>query len=157
MPTNTMPKIAVVQGSVAGGRTSAKTASWLEKLKNPRVIYWASTALVCAVMLFSAVNFNLKNPLGPMKGAFTHLGYPSYFRIELTIAKFLGVAALLIPIVPRKVKEFAYAGFAITLTSASIAHFSVGDPVIFVIDPLLFLVALIVSYRYFGTVAREAS
>jgi hypothetical protein len=84
-----------------------------------------------------------------MKGAFTHLGYPSYFRIELTIAKFLGVAALLIPIVPRKVKEFANAGFAITLTFASTAHFSVGDPLQFVTDPLVFLVALIVSYRYF--------
>src|SRR4051794_14462946 len=38
-----------------------------------------------------------ENPLGPMKGAFVHLGYPSCFRIELTIAKTLGVLALLIP------------------------------------------------------------
>jgi hypothetical protein len=114
------------------------------------VIYWTTTGLVCAVMVFSAVNFNLANPIGPMKGAFRHLGLPDYFRIELTAAKALGVLALLIPQVPRKVKEFAYAGFAITLASASIAHFSVGDPIMFVADPLLFLCALVVSYRYFS-------
>jgi hypothetical protein len=54
-----------------------------------------------------------------------------------------------VPAVPRKVKEFAYFGFGITLVSASIAHFSVGDPALFVIDPLLFLSALTVSYALF--------
>jgi hypothetical protein len=53
-------------------------------------------------MAFSAVNFNLKEPLGPMKGAFTHLGYPSYFRIDLTVARALGILALVLPGVPRK-------------------------------------------------------
>jgi hypothetical protein len=125
--------------------------------KRERVIYWLSTGAVCAVMVFSAINFNLKVPLGPMKGAFRHLGYPDYFRIELTIAKALGVLALLIPIVPIKVKEFAYAGFAITLASASIAHFSVGDPALFVIDPLFFLTALIVSYVGFRKMTRFGS
>ena len=113
------------------------------------IIYWLTTGAVCAVMAFSAVNFNLKEPLGPMKGAFTHLGYPSYFRIELTTAKVLGVLALLVPGVPLTVKEFAYFGFGITLVSASIAHFSVGDAALFVIDPLLFLSALIASYALF--------
>jgi hypothetical protein len=117
--------------------------------KREAVIYWITTGAVCAVMAFSAVNFNLDEPLGPMKGAFTHLGYPSYFRIELTTAKALGVLALLMPGIPRKVKEFAYFGFGITLVSASIAHFAVGDPALFVIDPLLFLTALIASYTLF--------
>lgn len=125
--------------------------------KRERVIYWLATGAVCAVMVFSAINFNLEVPLGPMKGAFKHLGYPDYFRIELTIAKALGVLALLIPIVPIKVKEFAYAGFAITLASASIAHFSVGDPALFVIDPLFFLTALIVSYVGFQKMIRSGS
>jgi hypothetical protein len=117
--------------------------------RRDRVVYWITTSAVCGVMAFSAVNFNLKEPLGPMKGAFVHLGYPSYFRIELTAAKVLGVIAMLVPRVPAKVKEFAYFGFGITLVSASIAHYSVGDPALFVIDPLLFLGALIASYRIF--------
>ena len=117
--------------------------------KKDKVIYGIATGLVCAVMAYSAVNFNLKNPLGPMKGAFRHLGYPDYFRIELTAAKALGVLALLLPGLPRKVREFAYAGFAITLVSAAIAHFSVGDAWYFGVDPLFFLAALVTSYVYF--------
>ena len=42
------------------------------------------------------------------------------------MAKLLGVVLLLAP-VPARLKEWAYAGFAITLASALIAHFSVGD------------------------------
>ena len=57
---------------------------------------------------------------------FTHLGFPDYFRVELSWAKFLGVALILAPL-PARLKEWAYAGFAITLGSALIAHFSVGD------------------------------
>jgi hypothetical protein len=55
------------------------------------------------------------------------------------------------------VKEFAYAGFAITLVSASIAHFSSGDGPLFVIDPLLFLGALAVSYWYFNRLKTSES
>ena len=74
--------------------------------------------------------------------------------MELTIAKILGVLALLIPAVPFKVKEFAYAGFAITLVSAAIAHFGRGDAsnlsVLYVVDPLVFFCLLVISYYYFN-------
>jgi hypothetical protein len=53
------------------------------------------------------------------------------------------------PTVPHKIKEFAYFGFGITLISASIAHFSSGDSIMFIVDPLIFLVALAVSYLHF--------
>ncbi len=42
--------------------------------------------------------FQSEGTAGPDEGAFVHLGYPSYLRIELTIAKALGVLALLLPI-----------------------------------------------------------
>jgi hypothetical protein len=126
------------------------------KLTNrERVIYRTTTGLVCAVMIFSIINFIFNDhfpfPNGP-EGAFVHLGLPHYFKIELTTAKILGVLALLIPKVPFKVKEFAYFGFGITLFSAGIAHLARGDArlsVLFVIDPLFFLSLLIVSYFYF--------
>jgi hypothetical protein len=115
-----------------------------------------STGLVLAVMLFSIVNFVFNDhfpfPNGP-EGAFAHLGFPPYFKAELTIAKILGVLALLIPAVPLKVKESAYVGFAITLVSAAIAHFGRGDArnlsVLYVVDPLVFFCLLSVSYYYF--------
>jgi hypothetical protein len=116
-------------------------------MKKNRIIYWTTTGIVCAVMTYSAINFSLSDPLST--GSFAHLRLPDYFKVELTIAKILGVLALLVPNVPPKIKEFAYFGFAITLISASIAHYSVGDGILNVIDPLLFLAALIVSYLYF--------
>ena len=120
-----------------------------------KLIYRTTTGIVCAVMIFSIINFIFNDHFpfrnGP-EGAFVHLGLPGYFKIELTTAKILGVLALLIPTVPFKMKEFAYFGFGITLMSASIAHFARGDArlsVFFPIDPLLFLGILIVSYFYF--------
>ena len=133
------------------------TARASGKLTNrERLIYRTTTGLVLAVMVFSIVNFVFNDhfpfPNGP-EGAFAHLGFPPYFKVELTVAKILGVLALLIPAVPFKMKEFAYAGFAITLLSASIAHYARGDArlsVLFIIDPLVFLGLLIVSYVYFA-------
>src|SRR5882724_6750183 len=85
--------------------------------------YWIVTALFCLQMSFTAYA-QLRLP--EVAEAFTHLGFPAYFRVELSWAKLLGVALLLAP-VPARLKEWAYAGFAINLASALIAHFSMGD------------------------------
>jgi len=122
-------------------------------IQRDRIVYWITTGIVCAVMVYSILNFTLFDRFPFPEGGFVHLGLPDYFRAELTIAKILGVSALLIPGVPVKIKEFAYFGFAITLISASIAHFSSSDArisVLFIIDPLIFLVLLAVSYFYFN-------
>ena len=85
--------------------------------------YWIATALFCLQIGFTAYA-QLRLP--QVAEAFTRLGFPNYFRVELSCAKFLGVVVLLAP-VPARLKEWAYAGFAITLGSALIAHLSVGD------------------------------
>jgi len=87
------------------------------------LIYWIATALFCLQIGFTAY---AQLSLPQVAQAFTHLGFPAYFRVELAWAKLLGVVLLLAP-VPARLKEWAYAGFAITLVSALIAHFSVGD------------------------------
>ena len=87
------------------------------------IVYWIVTALFCLQMTFTAYA-QLRLP--QVAQAFIHLGFPAYFRVELSWAKFLGVVLLLAP-VPARLKEWSYAGFAITLASALIAHFSVGD------------------------------
>ena len=91
--------------------------------KGKTVVYWIVTALFCLQMSFTAYT-QLRVP--QVAEAFTHLGFPGYFRVELSWAKLLGVILMLAP-VPARVKEWAYAGFAITLASALIAHLSVGD------------------------------
>jgi hypothetical protein len=77
--------------------------------------------------------------------AFTRLGFPNgYFRWELSLAKLVGVAVLVVPMVPSRgffymIKEWAYAGFAINLVSAIIAHLSISD------RPLAFLPSTLTS------------
>ena len=85
--------------------------------------YWIVTALFCLQMGFTAYA-QLRLP--QVAQMFTHLGFPEYFRVELSWVKLLGVVVLLTPVSSR-LKEWAYAGFAITLASALIAHFAVGD------------------------------
>ncbi len=85
--------------------------------------FWIATALFCLQISFTAYA-QLRLP--QVAEAFTHLGFPGYFRVELSLAKLAGVLLLLAP-VPARLKEWAYAGFAINLVSAVIAHVSVGD------------------------------
>jgi hypothetical protein len=87
------------------------------------IVYWTVTALFCLQMGSSAIA-QLRLP--QVAEAFTHLGFPGYFRVELSWAKLLGVLLMLAP-VPARLKEWAYAGFAINLASALIAHLAVGD------------------------------
>ena len=85
--------------------------------------FWIATALFCLQIGFTAYA-QLRLP--QVAEAFTRLGFPDYFRVQLSLAKLLGVVLLLAP-VPARLKEWAYAGFAITLGSALIAHLAVGD------------------------------
>ncbi|HTZ57969.1 MAG TPA: DoxX family protein [Acidobacteriaceae bacterium] len=87
------------------------------------VLYWIATGLFCLQMSFT-VYAQLHLP--QVAQEFTRLGYPGYFRVELSWAKILGVVVLLAP-VPARLKEWAYAGFAITLVSALMAHFAIGE------------------------------
>jgi hypothetical protein len=87
------------------------------------IAYWIATAVFCLQMGFTAYA-QLRLP--QVAEMFTHLGFPAYFRVELSWAKLLGVVLLLAP-VPSRLKEWAYAGFAIDIASALIAHFAVGD------------------------------
>jgi hypothetical protein len=78
--------------------------------------------------------------------AFRQLGFHSAsFRVELSWAKILGIAVLLLP-VPARIKEWAYAGFGIVCVSAFIAHVSAGQGVEQWIWATVALVVLAVSY-----------
>jgi DoxX-like family len=101
---------------------------YLPDLRMPRtkgivIGFWSVTALFCLQISFTAYA-QLRLP--QVAEAFHHLGFPAYFRVELAWAKLLGVVLLFAP-VPARLKEWAYAGFAINLGSALIAHLAVGD------------------------------
>jgi len=88
--------------------------------------FWIFTALFCLEMTFTAYWELLRLP--DAAHAFARLGFPAAsFRAELSLAKIAGVIVLLIPTLPARLKEWAYAGFAFNLVSALIAHFSIHD------------------------------
>ena len=87
--------------------------------------FWIFTALFCLEMTFTAY-YELASP--GVGENFARLGFSNHsFHVELSVAKVLGVLALLVPMVPARLKEWAYAGFIINLVSALIAHLSMGD------------------------------
>src|SRR5205809_8084222 len=57
--------------------------------KAKTIVYWIVTALFCLQMSFTAYA-QLRLP--QVAEAFTHLGFPAYFRVELSWAKLLGGA-----------------------------------------------------------------
>jgi hypothetical protein len=105
---------ALEKPALVGAKTAAKTTT---------AVYWVVTGLFCLQMGFTAYA-QLRLP--QVADAFKHLGFPPYFRVELSLAKMLGVVLLLVPVPPR-LKEWAYAGFAIDIGSAIIAHVASGD------------------------------
>jgi hypothetical protein len=91
--------------------------------KGTLIGFWIVTALFCLQIGFTAYA-QLRLP--QVADAFKHLGFPAYFRVQLAWAKLLGVILLLAPVAPR-LKEWTYAGFAINIACALMAHLSVGD------------------------------
>lgn len=111
--------------------------------KKMKIAYRLSTGLLVFMMVASGFAYFTAPE---MAENFTKLGFPSYFRIELGIAKILGALVLVIPVVPKLVKEWVYAGFTITFVSAFIAHLSIGDPLVVSIPPLVGLMIMMTSY-----------
>jgi hypothetical protein len=111
-----------MSGSAKGEMTMKSQVSVASK--GTRIAYWVFTALFALQMGFTAYA-QLRIP--EVAEVFAHLGYPEYFRIQLSWMKLAGVVVLLLPMAPARLKEWAYAGFAIVLSSALIAHLAMGD------------------------------
>ena len=93
-------------------------------MKAERVIGWTVTGLMAALLLLSAIPDLLRVP-GAV-AVIMHLGYPPCLLVFLGTAKTLGVAAVLVPGVP-KLKEWAFAGLTFDVSGALYSHLSVGD------------------------------
>ena len=117
----------------------------LKGMKRNKITYWVSTGLFCAFLLLTGISY-LTDP--KFVDVFKHFGFPQYFRVELAVAKILGALVLLIPQMGLRLKEWAYAGFGITLISGLIAHLNSGDPAGNIINVLFWCALLVISYIY---------
>jgi len=120
------------------------------------IAFWIVTGLFCLEMIFTAYYELLVLPEAAQ--AFSRLGFPAdYFRVELSWAKVVGVAALVIPSVPARLKEWAYAGFAINLVSALIAHISISDSAVAFVPSTLTSLLWVLSYFFWRRLSESAT
>lgn len=112
-------------------------------MKTTKIIFWTTTTLI---FLFEGVMPALFSQTEMGKEGIRHLGYPAYFGLLVLVFKLAGSVALIIPKIPARIKEWAYAGFAFEFISAAVSHCAVDGFDGQTIFPLIFLGILIASY-----------
>ena len=80
-------------------------------MKKHQIIFWITTSII---FLMEGVMPALTSQSEMAKEGIKHLGYPEYFGNVLVVFKVLGTLALMIPMIPKRLKEWAYAGFIFT-------------------------------------------
>lgn len=113
------------------------------KFKRLSILYWLLTVLVAVIMGFAGVIllFRLDGSLKVLR----HLGYPVYFSTLIGITRLAGSAAILLP-VPKGLREWAYAGLTFDIMATIFSILSSGLPVVSIVQPVIILIALEVSY-----------
>ncbi|MBU2974599.1 DoxX family protein [Zobellia sp. B3R18] len=93
-------------------------------MKKNKIIYWASTILLCALFIMGAMMYIFNYPRA--EGFFISLGFPTWIIYPLAILKILAPIAILTK-KSNFLKELAYAGFLFDAVLAFFAHLMVSD------------------------------
>ena len=107
------------------------------------IAFWVTTIFGPASFVIGGYLHLTRDP--QVMATLAHLGYPAYFATILGTWKLLGATAIVVPGLPR-LKELAYAGFFFDLTGAAATRAFVGDGVIDILAPLLFLALVAASW-----------
>ncbi len=113
--------------------------------KTNNIVYWISTIIFSALMIFSALGGLQPTPQA-IQLIHDSLGYPVYFIQFISIAKLLGAIIILIPGSGR-IKDWAYAGLFFDLAGAiysGIAASGKFDPLM--LTMLIWILPRILSY-----------
>ena len=112
-------------------------------MKRDKVIFWVTTGII---FLFEGVMPAFTSQTEMAKEGIKHLGYPEYFGVMFAVFKVLGALTLIIPQIPKRIKEWAYAGFAIDFISAFVSLWVVDGVKPMTFFPLVFVGILSASY-----------
>ena len=114
--------------------------------KTNNIIFWVATIfIVISEGIIPALTFRTQLA----REGISHLGYPEYFGAMIVGFRILGVLALILPQTPTRIKEWAYAGFAIEFISASVSYVAVDGLTFYCIIPLISMAVLMMSYFTF--------
>ncbi|HEY1040636.1 MAG TPA: DoxX family protein [Bacteroidia bacterium] len=114
-------------------------------MKKYKIIFWFSTTIIflweglmpLSTLLFAPQYVNVGTK---------PLGYPDYFAYALIICKVLGSTAIMLPKLPPKLREWAYAGLTFNLIFAVISHMAVDKNITFILMPIVVGAILAASY-----------
>ena len=112
-------------------------------MKKTKIVYWICTIFI---FLLEGVMPALTANSELAKQGISHLGYPDYFRVLLTVFKVIGSLLLILPFIKGRVKEWAYAGFTFNFISAAVSHTVVEGFNGQTVFPIVILGILAVSY-----------
>jgi hypothetical protein len=115
-------------------------------MKRHKIIFWISTAFLFLFEGMMPLSTLFFAPEQATAGT-VYLSFPAYFAYVLIAFKVGGSMLLVIPHLPRQIKEWTYAGFAFNFICASVSHFVVDGITFVSFFPLIILVILIVSYN----------
>jgi uncharacterized protein YjeT (DUF2065 family) len=120
-------------------------------MKKNKIIFWIATGFI---FLFEGVMPALTSQSEMAKEGIRHLGYPEYFGTLLAIFKVAGSLILVIPQIPNRLKEWAYAGFGFDFIFAFLSHVAVDGFSATAFFPLVILAILAVSYVYYHKIKK---
>ncbi|MGE5355248.1 MAG: DoxX family protein [Deltaproteobacteria bacterium] len=115
-------------------------------MKKDKIIYWTATILI---FLFEGLMPALTSHTEVAREGIRHLGYPEYFGTMLMLFKVAGAIVLILPQIPARLKEWAYAGFTFDFLAAAYSHFVIDGIKIVSFFPFFVLAVLMVSYYYY--------
>lgn len=113
-------------------------------MKRINIAYWIITGLFSAFMIFSSIG-GLTLHEQAVVYLHDHMGYPLYFIQWISVFKILGAIAILLPISAR-VKEWAYFGLFIDLTTGLFSFIALKDPVAQWAPMILFIAVQLFAY-----------
>ena len=116
-----------------------------------KLIYWSSTVIISTFLLLSAYSYLFStNTIQGIKS----LGFPDFFRIELAVLKLIAAMVLIIPMASLQVKEWAYAGVALFLLTALIAHIKHKDSIFIMLILVILMAILVISNIYMNKLMK---
>jgi len=116
-----------------------------------KIIYWTSTIVISLFLVLSAYTYVFnKATIDGVK----ELGFPNFFRVQLAVLKVIAVFIIIIPRIPLQIKEWAYAGVALFLVTAFVAHLKHKDSIAILILLLGLFTVLCISNIYMNKMLR---
>jgi len=117
-------------------------------MKTTKILFWVFNVLFAAFMIFSAIPDAMSTPEA-VKFMHDGLGYPVYLLRFLGVAKILGGLTIIIPGLPTRLKEWAFAGLMFDLIGATYSVISIPNPQGPWYFMLIFIALGAVAYIYF--------